>query len=56
MYQNLKQKGLGGFTNNSYWSSSQSSKDDSWYLPFSNGTQSTYGKSGSLLIRAVRAF
>jgi uncharacterized protein YjdB len=56
MWENLKQKGLGGFTNNSYWSSSQSDSGSSWYLPFSNGTQATTYKSSSILIRAVRAF
>ncbi|MDR3342977.1 MAG: fibronectin type III domain-containing protein [Treponema sp.] len=56
MWENLKQKGLGGFSNEWYWSSSQSSDMYSWYLPFSDGTQATTYKSSSILIRAVRAF
>jgi hypothetical protein len=56
MWENLKQKGLGGFTNSNYWSSSQSGNNQAWYLPFNNGAQTTAYKDSTLVIRAVRAF
>ncbi|MHC6204548.1 Lcl domain-containing protein [Breznakiellaceae bacterium SP9] len=57
IYVNLKKKGLGGFTDGLYWSSSQSSSGAAWHQRFSDGNQS-YGliKNLSLLVRAVRAF
>jgi len=42
MYKNLRQKGLGGFGNGWYWSSSQSNgypNNDAWIQNFSDGTQ-----------------
>jgi hypothetical protein len=60
MYKNLKQAGLGGFSGNNYWSSSQ--KGDgriAWTQSFSNGNQDNWrfeGKDNTYSVRAVRAF
>jgi TolB-like protein len=57
MYKNLKQKGLGGFNNNWYWSSSQINSNYAWYQRFSDGGQfDIYGKGSTFSVRAVRAF
>jgi TolB-like protein len=57
MYKNLKQKGLGGFGNDSYWSSSQVDNYDAWYQRFSDGRQDHFNhKSVPFSVRAVRAF
>jgi hypothetical protein len=56
MYQNLKQKGLGGFSNNWYWSSSQSIGSNSWLQDFSSGNQYSNYKYNTSTVRAVRAF
>jgi len=56
MYKNLKQKGLGGFGNNYYWSSSQDSNSDAWQQWFSDGYQYRYGKVNTCSVRAIRAF
>ena len=56
MYKNLKQKGLGGFGNNYYWSSSQYSNSTAWYQNFSNGGQPPNVKNDARSVRAVRAF
>jgi len=57
MYKNLKQKGLGGFSDGWYWSSSQlSGNRDAWGQRFSDGSQSSYNKDITLSVRAVRAF
>ena len=66
MYQNLAQKGLGGFrrtvdqTNwthtHVYWSSSQNNNDNAWLQYFSNGNQVGIFKYGTFSVRAVRAF
>ncbi|MDR3302599.1 MAG: DUF1566 domain-containing protein, partial [Spirochaetaceae bacterium] len=57
MYTNLKQKGLGEFSNSWYWSSSQGSTYGSWYQDFSNGSQYvSLGKHNTYSVRAVRAF
>jgi hypothetical protein len=59
MYKNLKQKGLGGFSNNSYWSSSQNGNygNFAWVQRFSDGNQtSTSETSTTRFVRAVRAF
>jgi len=60
MYKNLKQKGLGGFSNDTYWSSSVNY--DMYYRyyaceqKFSNGYQGEGGKKVTYSVRAVRAF
>jgi hypothetical protein len=67
MYQNLKEKGLGGFTNDTYWSSSVHDNSFSGYSfaqrfndGFRFGVDSGYAdesaKSRSNRVRAVRAF
>jgi len=67
MYRNLKQKGLGNFTNDQYWywSSSQDSNNDVFFYNFSDGSHSASSHISSLdfsgnrcllLVRAVRAF
>ena len=56
MYKNLKQKGLGGFGNVWYWSSSQNSNGGAWVQYFSRGRQLSYRKNYSLSVRAIRAF
>jgi len=57
MYKNLRQKGLGGFSNNWYWSSSQSSNKYTWGQDFSNGYQGSGNlKNYTHSVRAVRAF
>jgi hypothetical protein len=57
MYTNLKQKGLGGFSNSSYWSSSLGDVYEPWGQDFSSGYQGIVdGWSFTLFVRAVRAF
>jgi hypothetical protein len=64
MYQNLKQKGLGGFkttedrTNwtHNYWSSSQANNGNARNQFFSNGVQNANLKGSTFSVRAVRAF
>jgi hypothetical protein len=58
MYKNLKRKGLGGFKDGFYWSSSQ--EDSNYYLAltrlFSDGKQYIGYKDYGNNVRAVRAF
>ncbi|MDR3343315.1 MAG: DUF1566 domain-containing protein [Treponema sp.] len=56
MYKNLKQKGIGDFTNSYYWSSSQTNDDLTWNQGFSDGTQYYDFKYRVYCVRAVRAF
>jgi len=56
MYWNLKKKGLGGFSQNSYWSSSEESMYSAWHLDFLNGSEWADNKFQSFFVRAVRAF
>jgi hypothetical protein len=57
MYLNLKQKGLGGFSDDYYWSSSQDGTYYSWLQRFSDGIRvSGYDKNNTYSVRAVRAF
>jgi TolB-like protein len=56
MYKNLKQKELGGFGNNWYWSSSQYGSSVAWSQRFSDGDQYNYFKSSTDSVRAIRAF
>ena len=56
MYENLKQKWLGGFSDKWYWSSSQGSNGNAWWQNFGDGRQYGDGKSSTLSVRAVRAF
>ena len=56
MYRNLKQRGLGGFGDGYYWSSSQGSNYYAWFQSFGNGSQYNYSKNDPYTVRAVRAF
>jgi hypothetical protein len=56
MYENLHQKGLGGFSNSWYLSSSQYSTRYVWSLGFRYGNQEIHVKGSQYRVRAVRAF
>ena len=58
MYKNLKQKGLGGFKDGFYWSSSQDASNYNHALTrlFSDGKQYIGYKDYGNNVRAVRAF
>ena len=57
MYSNMRQAGVGGFDGSSYyWSSTQHSNTQAYYLYLANGTQGPSNKGNLSLIRAVRAF
>ena len=68
MYHNLAQRGLGGFVQARYWSSTQYNANSAWYIHFGdNGRDShNYDKrrigdllgfsTGELRARAIRAF
>ena len=52
----LNKLAIGGFTSNSYWSSSEFNSDRAHYLYFPNGGQATSTKNFTYYVRAVRAF
>ena len=59
MYQNLKQKGLGGFSNVWYWSSSEGDSNLAWRKYFSDGvplSNPNGNKATPNWVRAIRAF
>jgi hypothetical protein len=56
MYRNLKQKGLGGFSNSWYWSSPQYDRYSSWVQNFGDGRQDGYPKGDTYSVRCIRAF
>jgi hypothetical protein len=56
MYLNLRQAGVGGFSADGYWSSSEGSATDAWLQFFSSGSQSNDLKSRSNRVRPVRGF
>jgi hypothetical protein len=56
MYKNLKQKGLGNFSDNWYWSSSQANDNGAWNQNFRNGYQDSGLKNLAYSVRAIRAF
>lgn len=61
MYTNLKQKNLGGFSNNWYWSSSADSLGGRLYTftyaqDFSSGRHDRWDRLDGFSVRAVRAF
>ncbi|MDR2596603.1 MAG: DUF1566 domain-containing protein [Treponema sp.] len=58
MYKNLKQKGLGGFEDGFYWSSSQDAGNYTLALTklFSDGNQYVGYKDYANNVRAIRAF
>jgi hypothetical protein len=63
MYMNLKVDGIGSFSNEWYWSSSENGKDHSWLQNFGNGAQNDgyynynfYYKGRGSNVRAIRQF
>jgi TolB-like protein len=56
MYTNLKARDLGEFSNNWYWSSSESMSNSTWNQSFSDGNQYSNYKGSTYSVRAVRAF
>jgi hypothetical protein len=65
MYSNLRNPGIGGFTNTWYWSSSQATSSqnapyNAWSMNFANGNVYDIGsgsyKTANCQVRAVRAF
>jgi len=56
MYVNLHLYGIGGFADDTYWSSSEYNAYGTCYQYFSNGGQNNTNKNTTLRVRAVRAF
>lgn len=56
MYVNLHQQSVGGFADDSYWSSSEGDSSSAWMQFFNNGDQHNFSKFGSRRVRAIRAF
>jgi len=56
MYTNLKVAGVGGFADDTYWSSSEPSANYAWSQGFYSGNQYNNAKDGTYRVRAVRAF
>lgn len=56
MYTNLKLKGFGGFSDTSYWSSSEYDAYGAWREYFLSGGQSSGSKSFSYYVRCVGSF
>jgi hypothetical protein len=56
MYKNLKQKGLGGFGSNWYWSSSRGNHRGAWVQHFGDGSQGEDYMDRTNSVRAVRVF
>ncbi len=56
IYVNLKQVGVGGFANDSYWSSTKSGSSNAWLECFNNGAQHNNWKDFKYNGRPVRAF
>jgi hypothetical protein len=56
MYTNLRQAGVGGFSPDGYWSSSESDVSLAWYQNFYLGTQPNDSKDSTYYVRPVRAF
>ena len=56
MYTELTLHGVGLFTNNIYWSSSEVNASNGWFIDFSSGMQNGDNKSNTHYVRACRAF
>ena len=55
MYENLKAKSIGTWSNY-YWSSSEFSASSAWYYAFGGGRAKGGARGGEFWVRAVRAF
>jgi len=56
MYKILKRNNLGNFYSDRYWSSTQFSKDQAYYINFKNGKDNMSHKDQIRNVRAIRAF
>ena len=56
MCVNLKDKGLGGFSDNTYWSATEYDDTDAWKQNFYSGYQFYNSKFYPISVRAVGAF
>ncbi|MBZ0207363.1 MAG: DUF1566 domain-containing protein [Flavobacteriales bacterium] len=56
MYTNLHQNGLGNFSAQSYWSSTQASQTQGAAVSFSNGNNFNAVKSANYRVRRIKAF
>ena len=56
MYTNLRQAGVGGFSADAYWSSSETDVSGAWAQGFASGNQGDGDKNASFYVRPVRAF
>ena len=56
MYLNLKNEGIGGFSGELYWSSSEYNANYAWYQYFYYGNQSNFNRYYNYRVRPVRAF
>lgn len=56
MYKNLRKKGVGSFTDYSYWSSSENNAYNAWKQIFSSGNQYNFDRDNENRVRPVRAF
>jgi hypothetical protein len=56
MYIYLKRRGLGDFSGDLYWSSSEPTNLNAWAQSFSDGSQTLAMKFYTISVRAVRAF
>ena len=56
MYGNLHMQNIGGFRNESYWTSTADSSGWWWAENFSNGRQDTSSRGSELRVRPVRQF
>jgi len=56
MYETLYKEGVGGFTGNIYWSSSEVDASRAWVQRFGSGVQEGNYKDHTYRVRAVRAF
>ena len=56
MHKNLKLKGLGNFSDQLYWSSSETDFNNAWAQDFKSGIQIERNTNVKLKVRAIKAF
>ncbi|NCU81316.1 MAG: DUF1566 domain-containing protein [Acidimicrobiia bacterium] len=56
MHTNLRQAGVGGFSTDYYWSSTEDAVSSAWTQTFANGLQLNFIKTNTYYVRPVRAF